>query len=337
MHPSLISAMRRHAGVFATADALAAGIEDNAIGLLLRSGAWRRVRYGVYTTDDVWREHVATGRVHALECAAVLRRLEGAGVVVSHTSAARLHGLVVPPGLRAEVRLTHPGRPRTGRGYRVGEAALPAEDVVERDGVRVTSVRRTLADVGREWQLGETVVAVDDALADGRVTLPELQTAALGQTHWAGCGRAARAFSLARVGALSPHESRTRLALLGAGLPEPLLQQAVFVGSRLVAVLDMYWPDHGVFGECDGMVKYTDPWWGRSPADVLREEKRRHDDLLDLELHGVRLTPDDVRERLDQKVERLAALLHRGRRTTPQYRTMLWKQGLRTPPPSVAA
>jgi hypothetical protein len=337
VHPLLLSAMNRHAGVFATADALTAGIDPNDIGPLLRSGAWRRVRYGVYTTDAVWRQHEARGRVHALECAAVLRRLDSAGATVSHTSAACLHGLVVPRGLRAEVRLTHPGQPRAGRGYRIGEGALEPEDVVELDGLDLTSVPRTLADVGREWQLGDTVVAVDDALADGRVTPAELRTLALTQTHWAGCGRAARAFSLARVGAHSPHETRTRLALLGAGLPEPLLQQAVLLGSRLVAVLDMYWPDHGVFAECDGLIKYTDPWRGRSPAEALRHEKRRHDDLLDLDLHGVRLTPDDVTERLDVKVERLAALLARGRRSTPRYRTTLWKQGLRTTPNRLSA
>ena len=75
MHPLLLSVMKRHAGVFATSDALAAGIDRAAIGPLLRSGAWRRVRYGVYTTGDVWRAHEAEGRVHRLECAAALRRL----------------------------------------------------------------------------------------------------------------------------------------------------------------------------------------------------------------------------------------------------------------------
>jgi len=328
--------MKRHAGVFATADALAAGVDGGAIGPLLRSGAWRRVRYGVYTTGDVWQEHEARGRLHRLECAAVLRRLEG-DAVVSHASAARLHRLVVPPSRCADVRLTQPGHFRTGRGYRISEAPVRPGDAVELEGLPVTSLARTLADVGREWPLVDTVVAVDDALADGRVSLPELQTAALAQTHWVGCASAARAFTLARVGAHSPHETRTRLALLRAGLPEPLLQQAVLVGTRLVAVLDMYWPDHGVFAECDGMVKYSDPWRGRSPAEALRDEKRRQDDLLDLDLHGVRLTPDDVRERLDVKVERLASLLDRGRRMPSQYRTTLWKSGLRTTLRSTAA
>jgi hypothetical protein len=336
VEPSLCSAMTRHAGVFATADALAAGVDRKEIGPLVRSGAWRRIRYGVYTTGEAWRLHDRDGRVHRLECAAVLRRLERDSVVISHGSAARLHELVLPRSLSAEVRLTDPEQFRVGRGYRISAATIPARDVLDQDGLPLTTITRTLADVGREWEFLDTVVALDDALADGRTTVPELTTAALAQTHWVGCGGAARAISLARQGAHSPHETRTRLALLEAGLPEPLLQQAVFLGSRLIAVLDMYWPDHGVFAECDGMVKYADPWRGRSPADAFREEKHRQDDLLDLDLRGVRITPDDVRLHLHEKVERLRSLFDRGPTSAPRYRTKLFNGGLRVTPRAAA-
>lgn len=323
--------MTRHAGVFATADALAAGIDRNEIGPLLRTGAWRRIRYGVYTTGEVWGQHEQQGATHRLECAAALRRL-GGSPVVSHDSAARLHRLFVPQRPAVGVRLTSPEEFRSGRGYRISAAAVPPADVVPLDGLRVTTLARTLADVGREWQLPDTVIAADDALADGRVTRAELEAAALAQTHWVGCGGAARALSLARVGAHSPHETLTRLALGAAGLSEPLLQQAVFVGSRLVAVLDMYWPESGVFVECDGMVKYADPWHGRSAADVLWQEKRRQDALLDLDLACVRITPADLRDQWGAKVDRLATLLARRRPPGPRVRTSAWNDGLRTPP-----
>jgi len=322
--------MHRYADVFATADALAAGVDRKTIGPLLRSGAWRRIRHGVYTTGDVWRRHEVEERTHRLECAAVLRRLEHGTVAVSHDSAARLHRLVLPRAADPGVRLTDPEQFRTSRGYRINAASLSPGDVIAHDGLPVTTVTRTLADVGREWELLDTVVAVDDALADGRTTPAQLRAAALAQTHWVGCGRAARAFSLARVGAHSPHETRTRLALLAAGLPEPLLQQAVHLGPRLIAVLDMYWPDHGVFVECDGMVKYTDPWRGRTPAEVLWEEKRRQDLLLDLNLNGVRVAPRDLLDPWAAKVARLRALFDRGRRPAPRYRTTSWNNGLRT-------
>jgi hypothetical protein len=323
--------MRQHADVFATADALAAGVERKAFGPLVRAGTWRRIRHGVYTTGDVWRQHETEGTTHRLECAAVLRRLEHQSVVVSHDSAARMHRLVLPRQNDPDVRLTDPLQFRTGRGYRVNAASLATEDVGRLAGLPLTTVPRTLADVGREWELPDTVVAADDALADGRTTPGELRAAALAQTHWVGCGRAARALALARVGAHSPHETRTRLALLSAGLPEPLVQQAVWSGSRLIAVLDMYWPEHGVFVECDGMVKYTDPWRGRTPAEVLWEEKRRQDTLLDLDLHGIRVTPHDLTQDWAGKVSRLRSLLGRDLPTAPRYRTTSWNGGLRTP------
>ncbi|OMQ15950.1 hypothetical protein A7K94_0205955 [Modestobacter sp. VKM Ac-2676] len=139
------------------------------------------------------------------------------------------------------------------------------------------------------------------------------------------------------MGAHSPHETRTRLALLAAGLPEPLLQQAVLLGSTVIAVLDMYWPQHGVFAECDGMIKYTDPWRGRTPAEVAWEEKRRQDALLDLDLCGVRIAPGDLDDGGSAKVARLLALFDRGRPSAPRYRTVLWNLGLRTRPRVAAA
>nr|WP_246214815.1 type IV toxin-antitoxin system AbiEi family antitoxin domain-containing protein [Modestobacter muralis] len=329
--------MRRHADVFTTAEALAVGVDRNAIGPLVRSGTWRRVRYGVYTTGEVWRRHEAGGRTHRLECAAALRRLDRPDVVVSHDSAARLHRLVLPRSVDAAIRLTDPEHFRTGRGYRISQASLPPADVVVHEGLPLTTVPRTLADVGREWSFIDTVVAADDALADGRTTPDELRAASLAQTHWTGCGDAARAFTAARTGAHSPHETRTRVALLAAGLPEPLLQQAVLVDGQLVAVLDMYWPEQGVFVECDGMVKYADPWRGRTPAEVLWEEKRRQDRLLDLDLHGVRVAPEDLRTDWHGKVARLTTLLDRGQRVAPRVRTTLWHGGLRMPHPAATA
>jgi hypothetical protein len=328
--PIIDAALRRHSGVFATADALAAGLDRNAVIARVRAGEWKRVRYGIYTTSTLWRQNELAGSLHVLECAAVIRRLTRPDSVISHTSAARLHGLVVPDTPDPGVWLTDPDQFRTGRGYRVRRASLPPSDTVALDGLRTTSVTRTLADVGREWDVVDTVVAADDAIADGRVTTEELTTAALAQTHWLGTGRAARAFSLTRVGAHSPHETRTRLALTAAGLPEPLLQAAVLVGSRLVAVLDMLWPEEGVFVDCDGRVKYTDPWRGRSPAEVAWAEKRRQDDLLDLDLRGVRMAPADLFTPLSEKVSRLRTLLAAPRPSArPRYRVQLWRAGLR--------
>ena len=327
--------MDRHGQVFATADARRAGVGRDEVSPLLRSGEWWRLRHGVYTTGAVWREHEAAGRTHLLECAAALRRLPGSSAVISHASAARVHQLLVPAGAGDQVQLTDPGQFRIGRGYTIRQAGLPEDDVVVIDGLRVTSLVRTLVDVAREWDVVDAVVAIDDALADGRVTLDELTAAILRQTHWPAIGTAAEAVRLARVGAHSPHETRTRLALIGAGLPEPMLQAAVLRGSRLVAVLDMLWEWAGVFGESVGKVKVLDAWHGRTPAEAVWREKLRHDELVDLDLRGVRVAPADLFAPLPAKVARVRALLDTPPPGPRRYRIVHWQGGLR-PTPRVA-
>lgn len=332
MHPTLLAAMELHGGVFAAADAVAAGVARTAIPHLVSTGAWRRVRYGVYTTTDLWRHHVDTGTTHELECAAVVRRL-GRRSVVSHTSAARLHGLVVPPSASTDVWLTDPDQYRRGKGYRVMEAPLPEDTVQEHGAFSTTTIPRTLADVGRQWDVVDTVVAADDALADGRTTPAELTAAALAQTHWVACGQSASALGLAAVGAHSPHETRTRLQLVGAGLPAPLLQVAVWLGNRLVAVLDMFWPDQRVFLNCDGKIKVLDPWNGRTPAEAVWRAKVQHDTLVDLGLRGVHVTPADLRAPWPAKVSTVRRLLEGVRpELLPGVRFEQWRGGLRSAP-----
>jgi len=195
-------------------------------------------------------------------------------------------------------------------------------------------VPRTLADVGRQWDVVDTVVAADDALASGRATEAELTAAALAQTHWVGCGPSATALALAATGAHSPHETRTRLKLVGAGLPTPMLQVAVLLGSRLVAVLDMFWPDHLVFLNCDGKVKALDPWNGRTAAEAVWREKVQHDTLVDLGLRGVHVTPADLHAPRAAKVATVRRLFSGVRpELLPGVRFEQWHGGLRTTPP----
>ena len=332
MHPQLLAAMLRRGGVFTTADAVAVGHTRHSIAALVRSGAWHGVRFGVYTTDHVRRKHAGAGSPHWLAAAAVLARLGRPSTVLSHATAGRLHDLVLPRDADTRVTLTDPERFRLGRGYRVLAARLPTGDVETRDPLRLTSVRRTLLDLGREWDVVDTVTALDDALADGRITLQDLVDGVLEQTHWVGVGNSAGAVGLARVGAHSPLETRTRLDLVAAGLPEPVLQAAVLQHDRLLAVLDMWWEGTPAFGECDGRVKWTDPWRGRSAADVAWEEKRRHDALVDLGLVGVRFAQPDLGRALAPKVDRLRGLLTQPLVLPPGVRIEQWRGGLRREP-----
>jgi hypothetical protein len=94
----------------------------------------------------------------------------------------------------------------------------------------------------------------------------------------------------------------------------------------------MCWPEFGVFCECDGKVKVTDPWRGRSPAEVVWAEKARQDTLLDLGLTGVRLRPADLGAALPEKVARLRTLMQRPPAVDPRVQLQQWRDGLRTAP-----
>ena len=69
--------------------------------------------------------------------------------------------------------------------------------------------------------------------------------------------------------------------MLTARIPAPDLQVPVVGASGRRYFADFYWADRRHIGEFDGAAKYTDPRFlqGRTPQQVLLDEKRREDDL----------------------------------------------------------
>jgi hypothetical protein len=330
MHPLLESLAARRGGVFTIGDARRAGYRRDEIRTAVGSGAWHRLRRGVYTPAEVWAaaRHDERAR-HLLAALAVLAVL-GPGAVLSHGSAARHHGLVLPRGLDGTVRLTHPDEWRTGKGYRIAAAALPEDELVGAGSVDVTTVARTLVDCAREWSLVDSVVAFDDALFTGRVQRAAIAAAVLRQTHWVGIGGAARALALSDGRAESPLETRSRLAILQAGLPCPELQVELHGPRGLIARVDGWYEEAAVALEIDGRVKYTDPRDGRTPAEVAWEEKRREDRVRDLDVRVVRIVQADLPS-LRGPVERLRELLARPATGPRRYRVV------RRPQPGTAS
>lgn len=306
VHPILRARAERQLGLFTAADARMAGYGHPEIRHLLSSGAWVRVRRGVYST----REHLnATDSRHAVDCLALLLELGRPGAVISHASAARLWGIPVRRHHATPLRLTDPTGWRRGRDFRMAQAPLRPGEVVERGPLAFTSAPRTLIDCAREWDLEDAVVAMDAALLAGRVTPEELARAAAGIHHWPGAPRAARAACLADGRAESPLETRGRLRLVGAGLTPSALQVEIRAAGRLVGVVDAWFDDAAVAVEFDGKVKYTDPWRGRTPERALWEEKRREDELRALDIRFVRIVDADVDTRWARVEARLRQLM----------------------------
>ncbi len=291
MHPLLRDVVDRQLGVFTAADARRAGYGPDEVRGLVSTGAWVAVRRGVYAPAEQW---ALEKHRHARECLAVVLSADRPGAAVSHVSAARLLGLTVPRRADRIVRLTDPGRWRSGDGFRITRAALPAPDVVRVGPLRLTTAARTLADCAREWQLEDAVVALDAALLAGKVTVDQVRATLAAQRQWPGAPRARRAVELCDGRAESALETLGRLRLIGAGLPPDDLQVEIRVGGRLVAVLDAWYEAQAVAFEFDGRVKYADPWRDRDPRQVLWEEKRREDELRALDIRVVRAADADL-------------------------------------------
>jgi hypothetical protein len=270
-----------------TRDLLNAGYSHNELARLKRTGTVRRLRRGAYT----W----STGEVDAAERH---RQLIHATVpmlspeaVVSHASAAVLHGL---PVWNDDLAYVHVTRARAGGGRRRGPVHLhPAplldSEVVVAAGLRVTSLARTVVDVARGLPFDRAVTAGDAALRAG-LGQEELSVAMVMSRRRPGMAAARRAVLFLDGGSESPGESMSRVLFAQLGLPRPKLQYEVLDDNGvLVGRADFCWEEHRTLGEFDGKVKYgrlLRP--GEAVQDVVYQEKRREDALRDLGWQVVR-------------------------------------------------
>lgn len=268
-----------------TRQIIAEGGSHRELRRQLDAGTIHRIARGAY----VERLPTDPREAHRLLITATVPGLPAG--VLSHASAAVLHGLPVPDGALTRLHITRP-RASKGGGWsgvrvHVHAAKLPDEDVQEVDGFAVTGVVRTCLDLARILPFEDAVVLLDAAMhdpdhpADERTDIRlALESGLAGLGRVPGVRRARQALAFADGRAASPLESRSRIIMWQQGLPKPELQYEVYDSfGHLVARYDFAWPEQRVYGECDGKVKYAQllrP--GESAADVVMREKRRDND-----------------------------------------------------------
>jgi hypothetical protein len=281
-------------GLFDSVGLKAAGVTEREVRSAVRSGAWVRLRPGLFVTAAHLAETEAAGRRRELDVLAVTTALARPSAALSHGTAAWLWGLPVRAGLPPDVRLTDPHRWRTGPGYVMTRAELPDDEVTTHGRHRLTTPARTLVDTAREWPELPAVAAMDAALLRGLVT-PELLQETLRRHRFAArIPRAVRAVAAADGRAESWLETRGRLRFRAAGLPPYVPQVELWVDGRLVKVADGWYDDAALAVEFDGRVKYVRPAYGGSPQDVLFVEKRREDVLRSVGVRFLRLVNEDL-------------------------------------------
>ncbi len=236
----------------------------------VRLGRWERLRPGAFLTHVPDLDYFAQLERRALARVAAVDAQLSVDHVVSHQSAALLWGLpLIGDGSTVHViqrTAAHRGRPDLRRHRH----RLASGDVVELDGLPVTSLERTVADCACALPASDGVVLADAALRRGmaRQACTEILLRRSGQR---GVRKALTVLELADDGAESPGESRLRHLVLRAGLPVPQTQVRVETTDG-PAWGDLGWEEWRLLAEYDGATKYT----ARSSAAgaVLRERRR---------------------------------------------------------------
>ncbi|MBW0101581.1 type IV toxin-antitoxin system AbiEi family antitoxin domain-containing protein [Pseudonocardia sp. KRD291] len=287
------------------ADLLAAGVSAKELYGAVAAGHLTRLRRGIYLPARLRSSGAGPGAPdefdrHLDAVRGALCRLH-TPVVVSHLSAAALHGLE-PWGLpmrRVHVTRDRPTGARRRSDLDLHASPLTSGEIVSRHGIAVTSVPRTVVDVARSVPFEQAVVVADAALRLEGATVGSLHDALHRARGWPGVTAAERVVRFADGRSASVGESRSRVRIHQAGLPVPDLQHNVVdSGGEWLARVDFRWDGTPpVIGEFDGKGKYgrmLRP--GQKPGDVVFEEKRREDALRRAGSEVVRWTWDDLDE-----------------------------------------
>jgi hypothetical protein len=295
----------------------AQGYDAHEISRMRRRGELVTLRRGAYARDRP--DDQTAERAHRELIMATVPQLE-TGAVISHASAAVLHGL---PTWTSAIDRVHVTRDRSGGGRRrsivhVNGAPLRPQDLAVIDGVPVTSLIRTVLDLARSLPMDQAVAAGDRALAVG-LDRSELQRGLLNMEYWPGVRRARRTVQFLDGRSESAGESVSRVRFAEDGIPQPDLQREVLgPDGHVMARVDFLWDEQKTIGEFDGKAKYRQllkP--GQSSDTVIFDEKVREDALRDLGWQVVRWLWRDLyrkgvlRERLERAFARSLALTPR--------------------------
>jgi hypothetical protein len=191
---------------FRRRDGLAAGLTAGE----LRGPRFRRVATGVYVAAEV-------AALPLVRAQAVTLLFPGRAIA-SHATAARVHGAPLPPLPEEHVTVLRPADRRYHAGVRAHVART--SHVVDHGGILVSSINQTFVELAELLGLVDLVVVGDHWVRQRRTTPEQLVSFCARSKHRR--ARAAQdAAAYVREGVDSPMETRLRLLIVLAGLPEP--------------------------------------------------------------------------------------------------------------------
>jgi len=270
------------------------------------------LRQGPFRARDAMERGVTAGRLRAGDLHTPIRGVRVAGedpgletrcrafllhrqeqVAFSHVTAAELLGAPLPAAIREDDRL-HVSIPAGGRAVQAASVVghtLTAWTTMSFRGLPLTTPEQTWLDLAAV--LGrDALVAVGDWLVSYRrpMTTPEaLANIVRSAPGRRGIATARAALTLVRTRSESPAETRLRLILLDAGLPEPWLNYVIHrPDGSFLARVDMAYPLERVILEYEGDGHRVD-------REIWFRDIQRREHLEDLGWRVVRITAADLR------------------------------------------
>lgn len=283
---------------FAVADALDNGISAGR----LRGDDLSRPFWGV-------RSALASEEL-LHRCAGLVTRMPG-GACFSHATAARLHGIPLPPYLERstllDVAVPNPRRGVRSEGVRGHKLTLRRDDVEEIAGLPVTSLARTWCDLGALLPAEDLIVAGDFLIWRRRPDQLRLEPRALAAAIARYPGRRGRVALRAAVPRLStrsdsPPETKFRIRFEDAGLPRPAVNLEIRDRyGAFVAMVDLAFEQYRESLDYEGDHHRTDrEQWEKDLGRVPRLEAEQW--------HHTRLSGQDLRDSRPV-IQRMRALL----------------------------
>jgi len=291
---------RRQHGLISRAQAHTAGLSDAQLLHRVHRASWRRVLPGVYAfagAPVTYQQRVLAA------CLAT-----GPHAAASHETAAHLLGL--SPFTRPPERVhllapaAHSARTPLATVHRT--LALPPSDICMVARIPVTRPARTLLDIAGHVPRATLEEAVDDAVIRRLTSLDRLgrrldELRASGRPGSRAVGEVLATWTDDMPQSLA--EMRLVRRLVAGGVPQPTLQHEVWHAGRLVARLDLAWPDAKVGYELDSRR------WHSSPAAHQRDVVR-HNQLRALGWTVFQATPAQLRDDGRRLAEPVLARLH---------------------------
>ncbi len=226
------------------------------------------------------------------------------------------------PGYHREAYedVVHVSRPDTvaiprRRGVRGHRGQFFADEIVNLHGAVVTSRTRTWLDCARKMSVAEVTVVADhllrvprpdfEARCEPYATRADLEDMLDRHKGTPGIQKARLALELARIGSDSAPETRLRLALEDAGLPEPELNVPTELSVGVVRQPDLRYLERKVAVEYEGE--------GHSEAEQIIRDIAREEDFVRADWMLVRISKRHMQDGSRAAVAKVRrALLSRG-------------------------